>query len=75
MLVCGSAERFRSCQGRFPQEYRLVFQGVLTQVDVKLGGADVGKVFNQRFLKALELVSNWCQITLVSVDTLLQINP
>jgi predicted phosphate transport protein (TIGR00153 family) len=44
MLVRVSIERFRICQGRFPQEYLLVFQGVLTQADVKLGGADVGKV-------------------------------
>jgi hypothetical protein len=44
MLVRGNAERFRICQGRFPQKYWLVFQGVLTQADVKLGGADVGKV-------------------------------
>jgi hypothetical protein len=44
MLVRGSAERFRICLGRFPQKYLLVFQGVLTPADVKLGGADVGKV-------------------------------
>jgi hypothetical protein len=44
MLVRGNAERFRICLGRFPQEYLLVFQRVLTKADAKLGGADVGMV-------------------------------
>jgi hypothetical protein len=43
MLDRGSAERLCICQRRFSPEYPLVFQWVLAQSDVKLGGANEGK--------------------------------